>query len=40
MAISNVEASGNLDKKNLGGELKDKIEASELGVGKASKQRK
>lgn len=34
-----MEVNDNLDKKNLGGELKDKMKTVRLEMGKASKQR-
>lgn len=37
--VSDVDINGNFDKKNLGGELRDKMGAANFGVGKASKQR-
>ena len=39
VTVSNVEVTGDLDKKNLGGQLKDKVEAARLGSGKAFKGR-
>lgn len=39
ITVSNVEANGDHDKKNLQGQLKGRMEAARLGAGKASKGR-